>query len=132
MRLFIVFAPLFAVSAPLNCYICNSKKQPDCIDNYQAFNTICPVRSLGGVKLHEPVGCRVTRQYSKEKMWIIRECGYLGEERERKFNTTTYLNGEPATCVFSQCSENLCNSAESSNYFLTAAAVFVAIFKLFA
>ncbi|CCD70976.1 Protein sleepless [Caenorhabditis elegans] len=127
MRFLIVFASLFAVSAALNCYICNSLNQPECVHNYEKFNKICPVKSFGGMKSVKPLGCRVSRQYVKEETSIVRECAYTGEDIERKSNKGSL----GVSRVYSQCSENLCNSAESSTHFLTAA-VFIAIFKLFA
>ncbi|CAP23006.1 Protein CBG01603 [Caenorhabditis briggsae] len=127
MRFLVVFVCLFAVSAALNCYICNSLAQPDCTTNYQSFNKICPVKSFAGLKAVKPVGCRVTRQYVNEETSIVRECAYTGEDVDKKSNKGSL----GVSRVYSQCSEALCNSANSSFHFITAA-ILVAVYKIFA
>ncbi|EFO92862.1 hypothetical protein CRE_10019 [Caenorhabditis remanei] len=127
MRCLIVFISLFVVSTALNCYICNSLNQPDCVANFTGFSKVCPVKSFSGLKAVKPVGCRVTRQYVNEETSIVRECAYTGENVERKSNKGSL----GVSRVYSQCSEALCNSANSSFQFITAA-VLIALYKIFA
>uniref|UniRef100_A0A1I7UB57 Protein quiver n=1 Tax=Caenorhabditis tropicalis TaxID=1561998 RepID=A0A1I7UB57_9PELO len=126
MRFLVVFVSLITVATALNCYICNSLNQPDCTTNFQQFNRVCPVKSFSGLKAVKPVGCRVTRQYVNEETSIVRECAYTGENVEKKSNKGSL----GVSRVYSQCSEPVCNSTNSSFHFFTAA-VLVALYKLF-
>ncbi|CAL2041019.1 unnamed protein product [Caenorhabditis brenneri] len=127
MRFLVVFVSLIAVASALNCYICNSLNQPECVTDFQKFNKICPVKSFGGQKAVKPIGCRVTRQYVNEESSIVRECAYSGEDVDRKSNKGSL----GVSRVYSQCSEPICNSTGSSFHFFTAA-VLIALYKLFA
>uniref|UniRef100_A0A1I7WMP7 Secreted protein n=1 Tax=Heterorhabditis bacteriophora TaxID=37862 RepID=A0A1I7WMP7_HETBA len=61
LSVLLVSAMLGCVSS-LQCYICNSITQPDCVDNYEKFLKPCPVKSFGGKLAQKPIACRVYRQ----------------------------------------------------------------------
>uniref|UniRef100_A0A8R1IJI8 Uncharacterized protein n=1 Tax=Caenorhabditis japonica TaxID=281687 RepID=A0A8R1IJI8_CAEJA len=90
-----------------------------------SFQT-CPVKSFAGLKAVKPVGCRVTQQYVKEEHSVVRDCAYTGENIDKKSNKGSL----GVSRVYSQCSENICNSAESSLHFFTVSLA-VAVYKLF-
>ncbi|CAI2351277.1 unnamed protein product [Caenorhabditis sp. 36 PRJEB53466] len=127
MRSLLVFFCIISVAAALNCYICNSLAQPDCVSNYTSFNKICPVKSFAGLKAVKPVGCRVVRQYVQEETSVVRECAYTGENVVKKSNKGSL----GVSRVYTQCSENICNSADSVFQFF-AATVVIALYKLIA
>ncbi|CAB3409690.1 unnamed protein product [Caenorhabditis bovis] len=115
---------LFAVTTALNCYICNSLKDPECVDNYESFSKVCPVKTFDGRKAVKPVGCRIIRQYIHSEYSIVRECAYSGEDVSNKSNKGSL----GVSRIVTQCSDKpVCNS--SSTYAILPV-VLIAFYKL--
>ncbi|XP_030767341.1 uncharacterized protein LOC115891081 [Sitophilus oryzae] len=132
----------FIKEKPLQCYDCNSEYDPRCGDPFNPYSIgivnctdIKPPEHLMGAdpkSRMKPMVCRKIVQHVYHKTRVIRECGYIPDNRDDKscLRTTGTRDVEVKYCA---CTQPLCNEGRNIrpvlvtlilNFFITCIILF--------